>query len=273
MGIIPFLEVLFDREDYTCYSLTPRGVNISWAHYIVGIDDNAAFFSINAMNQEKTRADSSVIKYRNILIEMDKVPLEKQDQHITEIGMPYSTAVYSGSKSIHYIISLETELQDEQIYRSMVKRVYSAVGNNLVDHNCKNPSRFSRLPGHIRSDTGKEQKLLAVKERVSNLILEQWLQGRGVGPEEVWDNLTPEPRSTFKNPSRLYGATKNFLMFGAPRGEWNPRLFKASADLCRCGYTEDEAISELMKITGVLDMFDRRTIESAFKNELSKKNA
>lgn len=265
-----FLECLFDEEDHTCFSQTPRGIHIASLKNNWNKSQHEAFFSINSMDPTKTRADSSVVKFRNILIEMDQMPIDLQEGYIRGINLPYSTAVFSGKKSIHYIISLQEPLADEQIYRSMVRRVYKAVGENLVDTSCKNPSRFSRLPGHIRFDTELEQKLLSIKGRVPNGILEEWLLSRGVGPEEVWDNLTPEPRSTFKNPSRLYGATKNFLMYGAPAGEWNPRLFKASADLCRCGYTEDEAIDELLKVTGRLDFSDRKTISSAYKNELSK---
>lgn len=263
-----FVDCLFNTGEHTCSSQTPRGIDII---PITAIYTDDAFFSINPLDPMKTRADSAVTKYRNILVEMDKMPLEKQDQYITEIGMPYSTAVYSGSKSIHYIISLEQELGDEQLYRSLVKRVYKAVSLEYVDQTCKNPSRFSRLPGHIRKETGKEQKLLAVLGRVHNMTLESWLLKHGVQPEEVWDNLTPEPRSTFKNPGRLYSGTKNFLMYGAPKGEWNPRLFKAAADMCRCGYNEEDIFNELLKVTGTLDFSDRKTIESAVRNELGKK--
>lgn len=262
-----FLECLFNVDEFTCFSETPKGIAISqaWQPF-----KEEAFFSINPMDRNKTRSDSAVILYRNILIEMDKIPVEHQQAIVQGSKMPYSTAVFSGSKSVHYIISLETPLKDESTYRALVKRVYKAVGEDLVDVSCKNPSRFSRLPGHIRSDTGREQQLLAVNSRVPNSVLEEWLLSRNAPPEDMWENLTPEKRSEYKNPSRLRGATKNFLMFGAGKGEWNARLFTASADLCRCGYTESEAQDELIKITGTLDNFDRRTIESAYKNELSK---
>src|SRR5271165_3051638 len=181
------IECLFDQGENTCYSFTPRGIEISNAYD--AFKCLGAFFSINPLDHHKTRADSGVIKYRNILVEMDKMPLEQQDQYISEIGMPYSTAVFSGKKSIHYIISLEETLPDEQSYRAIVKRVYKAVGNELVDQSCKNPSRFSRLPGHIRVDTGKEQKLLGIRRRVPNAELESWLQTRGAPPEEAWENL------------------------------------------------------------------------------------
>lgn len=263
--MIEFLTTLFDHNDNTCFSDTPRGTKVGPLKY----GTTMAFFSINPMDPAKTRADSAVTKYRSILIEMDKMVLDFQDQYISEIGMPYSTAVFSGKKSIHYIISLETPVEDETTYRNLVRRIYRAVGEQHVDKSCINPSRFSRFPGHIRHDTGQEQKLLAIKGRVPNAALEEWLQRRGIGTAETWENLTPEPRSTFKNPSRLYGSTKNFLMYGV-KESWNIALFKAAADLCRCGYTEEEATGELLKITGTLDFADRKTIGSAFKNELGK---
>ena len=262
-----FLKCLFNVDEFTCFSETPRGIAISqaWQPF-----KEEAFFSINPMDRNKTRSDSAVILYRNILIEIDKMPVEHQQAHIQGMQMPYSTAVFSGSKSVHYIISLETPLENEALYRALVKRVYKAVGDSIVDQSCKNPSRFSRLPGHIRSDTGREQQLLAINSRVPNSVLEEWLLSRGVGPEDIWENLTPEKRSEYKNPSRLRGTTKNFLMFGADQGEWNHRLFSAAADLCRCGYNIIEAGDELVKITGTLDAFDNRTIASAYKNEESK---
>ena len=261
-----FLNCLFNvHEEYTCFSETPKGTTIL-GMYDYGSYD--AFFSINPMDRNKTRSDSAVILYRNILIEIDKISVEHQQAHILGSEMPYSTAVFSGSKSVHYIISLEEPLPNEQAYRAVVKRVYKAVGDDLVDQSCKNPSRFSRLPGHIRADTGLEQKLLGIRGRVPNATLEAWLTSRNAPAEEAWENLT-EKRSTFKNYNRLYGATKNFLMFGTEEN-WNMRLFKASADLCRCGYNEEEAKEELIKVTGTLDFNDLKTIGSAFKNELTK---
>ena len=260
-----FLMCLFEyNNEHTCFSATPKGTAITnvncWS-------TQTAFFSINPMNSTKTRCDAAVVKYRSILIEMDKMVLDLQDQYISEIGLPYSTAVFSGKKSIHYIISLEEPIQDEQLYRALVRRIYRAVGDDYVDHSCKNPSRFSRFPGHLRSDTEQEQRLLTVRTRVSMATLESWLQKRGVGPEEVWENLTKEPRSTFKNPHRFSGFTKNFLADGAIPGEWNRSLFKASADMYRCGFDKEEILDRMVQITGTLDIADRKTIASAIQNE------
>src|ERR1700677_3725273 len=105
-----FLSQLFSINEFTCFSIDHYGTYISQMDEYGPYD---AFFSVNPMDPTKTRADYSVVKYRNILIEMDKIPLDQQDQHISEIGMPYSTAVFSGKKSVHYIISLEQELPNE----------------------------------------------------------------------------------------------------------------------------------------------------------------
>lgn len=260
-----FLMCLFEyNNEHTCFSETPRGITITnincWSIY-------DTFFSINPMDSTRTRCDAAVTKYRNILVEMDKMVLDLQDQYISEIGLPYSTAVFSGKKSIHYIISLEEPIQDEQLYRALVRRIYRAVGDDYVDHSCKNPSRFSRFPGHIRSDTKQEQRLLTVRTRVSMATLESWLQKRGVGPEEVWEDLTREKRSAFKNAYRFSGFTKNFLAEGAPAGEWNHSLFKAAADMYRCGFDKEEILDRMVQITGTLDMADKKTIASAIQNE------
>ena len=263
---LDFMQILFERHEATCFSETPYGT-------VIGVEYNPKtdiFFSINPMNPAMTRCDAAVTVYRNILIEMDKIPRDTQEALVESIGLPYTTSVYSGKKSVHYIISLETPCKDEATYRALVKRVYKAVGNDIVDQSNKNPSRFSRLAGALRPDTGKTQDLLRCGSRVPNALLEEWLEKRGAPYDDIWETITTEKRSTYKNPSRLRGTTKNFLMFGAPQGEWNRGIFQAASDLCRCGYDEEDAIEELRKVTGSLDVFDRKTIASAFKNELRK---
>ncbi len=274
-----FLNCLFDEGEATCFSISPKGTDIHSVDTIPSTRD--AFFSINPIALGKDnmpveqwhketigrRADCNVTSFRNFLVEMDKMPLEQQDQYISEIGMPYSTAVYSGGKSIHYIISLETPLSGAPKYKKTVERIYRAVGKNYVDISNKNPSRLSRLPGHIRLDTGKEQKLLAVKGRVPNSVLEEWLVSRGadVLPESDWETV-PRRKGHPKDFSNLFPSTRNFLMSGVQEN-WNLSLFKAAADLARNGWPIDEGTEELMKVTGTLDGNDMKTIRSAYRNE------
>ena len=56
-----------------------------------------------------------------------------------------------------------------------------------------------------------------------------------------------------------------FLRFGAPEGQWNIGLFKAAADLSRCGTPPDKIIEMLESVSGYLDSKDTQTIRSALK--------
>lgn len=286
MELSAYYKCLFNPNDSVCLSYTPRGTTVT---PLLEVEDDLTAFtyiSINAFFADKDtnptevwhcekiprRADHNVSTYRNILIEMDKFPLDKQLDYIKELGLPYSTCVYSGGKSYHFIISLSEPVLTRKEYNDLAIRVYKAIGMDYVDPTCKNPSRFSRAPGHIREETGKEQRLICVNGRVDKIILEGWLLSRGVGPieESPWEDIT---RKSFKKKdfSSLSGATKNFFLVGKDLTTgWNIALFKAAADMCRNGWEEDEARAELLQITGTLDGTDEKTIRSAFNNERNK---
>jgi len=278
----PVLKLLFDENDWTCFASTPKDTEV---FPICDFDaDNWQFFSINPLATEDRmpveewhsakiprRADINVTKFRNILIEMDKNPLHEQAAHMEQIGLPFSTCVFSGSKSYHWIISLETPCETRTEYDKLVKRVYKAVGITLVDITCKNPSRFSRFPDSTRMDTKQLQQTKIVRYRIPNQLLETWLVSRDVPPIEAseWETV-PRRKYAPKDLSALFPSTRNFLRFGV-EANWNDTLFKASADLCRNGWNIDEAITELSGITGMLDANDHKTIRSAYRSEESQK--
>lgn len=275
-----FLNCLFEPNEFVCATSSPKGTEVKPLKSIDSVKD--AFFSINPLYGDKDmlptesyhsasrprRADHNVSAFRNILVEMDKISIDEQAAHMKEIKFPFSSCVFSGKKSYHWIISLQTSLSSRQEYIKLVKRVYKAVGNDKVDHSCKNPSRFSRLPFHLRAETGLVQQLRELKERINNDQLEAWLLSRGVPntEEPKWDNITNKTLGK-KNFSALYPSTKNFLAGSYVEGTWNITLFKAAADICRNGWSEEEALDMLLQVTGTLDIYDKKTIHSAFINE------
>jgi len=282
MDLNPVLKLLFDEEDWTCFAMNAKETRVRALH--VAFNNNWQFFSINPIALEDRmpveewhsteiprRADINVTKLRNILIEMDKIPLHEQAAHMEQIGLPFSTCVFSGSKSYHWIISLEVPCETRAIYDTLVKRVYKAVGTKLVDITCKNPSRFSRFPDSTRLETGEIQQTKLIRSRVPNQFLETWLISRDVPPivDSEWEEV-PRRRYASKDPSALFADTRNFLRFGASEN-WNINLFKAAADLCRNGWNIDEGTAELMTVTGKLDGNDMKTIRSAYRNEESQK--
>lgn len=70
---------------------------------------------------------------------------------------------------------------------------------------------------------------------------------------------------TFKPRAKPQLDTLAFLRFGAPPGSWDVSLFKASADLLRCGLSKESIEDKLTSISGYLDSKDLQLMHSAFK--------
>lgn len=201
MTLKNFLSLLFDEGQTTCFSDSPYGYKVS--HEPKSSD---IFYCINALHPFKDnapqkewhnanvprRADINVVCYRNLLIELDGMPLEDQVQYVTSL-VPVSAITYSGKKSHHFIISLETPLKDGSEYREVSRRLHKLV--TKADHSTKNPSRLSRLPFRTRPETNLEQRLIYLGERIPNAKLIKLL------PEvPTYSNSSTDETRTFLSP-------------------------------------------------------------------------
>lgn len=172
-----FLSLLFDKEDWTCFTASPNGTAVFYEPSPTDL-----FFSINPLHSDvdlnptlpyhkpsrARRADHNVTKYRNFLIELDSMPLEEQVDYVTS-KLPVTSIVYSGGKSYHFIISLTSPIPSKAEYDLTFKRIQKLLPK--IDKACKNPSRLSRLPFSIRPDTANEQRLVALYDRIDWLTL------------------------------------------------------------------------------------------------------
>lgn len=283
-----FFRLLFDPEESTSFAVHVRGTKVVPVDAHLEASKWANFFCINPLHptadldpyedyhsaDKPRRCDKNVIAYRNILVECDNSSIEEQLELIKSSGMPYSSAVYSGGKSIHFIISLTTPVETEESYRELVTRVHTALGGRkVVDTSTKNPSRFSRFPNAKRADTNKKQELLSIKSRVNNNDLNEWIISK-IGPPLM---KAATKSFTFKSendlPTKIIsGHTLNFMMLGAEQGERNISLFKASCDFCKCGYDEQDAIERLGPPSGLSDAEVARTVHSAYRKVLKNTN-
>jgi hypothetical protein len=168
-----FLNLLFDEDQQTCFAKDARGWEVSAAP-----KPNDIFFSINALSPivdcEPTeswhrhdlprRSDKNVICHRNFLIELDNMPLNQQIEYVRSTNLPVSAITFSGSKSYHFIVSLQDPLNASE---------YAKLANGLhrllpaAEKSTKNPSRLSRLPGVIRPETKLLQELVYLGERIN----------------------------------------------------------------------------------------------------------
>lgn len=235
-------DILFQGLELTCMSDSLLATNVA-----VPRCGKGQFFCINPLYSK--RSDSEVTTYRNILVEFDTGTISEQRKMLEESGLPYSILTFSGSKSLHAIISVEPAIEMEEQYRAIAKAIYAKLPG--CDDKVFNPSRFSRTPEAIR-DNGNEQTLLEIKERVSLDKLLAWL-----GPMEIL-----KPR--LELPKELWGArmmparVRQFLKFGANDGERNAKLFQNSCELFRAGFTEDEIYD--MVLSSPLDLPEREVI-------------
>jgi hypothetical protein len=69
---------------------------------------------------------------------------------------------------------------------------------------------------------------------------------------------------------KLSKATKDFLIEGAPDGEWHGAFFKACTDFKEQGFGEAEARLKLTAVTGHLDDHDEQTLTDVYANRVPK---
>lgn len=168
-----FLNLLFEPGEVTCFTDHATGYKVKPRP-----DSSDIYFSINALHPSRDlnpsrhwhspfdprRSDANVVSFRNFLLEIDSMPLNDQVRYVTDL-IPVSSVVYSGSKSNHFVVSLEDPLQNAAEYRQLAQRLHRLV--KKADPATKNPSRLSRLPGPVRRETGKKQELLYLGTRIS----------------------------------------------------------------------------------------------------------
>lgn len=187
------------------------------------------FFVLNPLRDLKTAFDSNVAAFQNILLELDWRGLQAQERQVERyLGLPFTSKTYSGGKSLHYIVSLETPVTITE-WREMVLFLLFAV--KKADPKCKNPARLTRTPNIMRDgavcqtlihcepaplptdqfrDWLKSGRMAA--ERVAfetkrefeeRLRAEQRLRARELGEPPAWvTRLLAEPEKYVMNGSR-----------------------------------------------------------------------
>jgi hypothetical protein len=259
-----FFKILFDEGEYTCFTSSPKGTKV------FPVNDkrvwSCEYFCLNPLDGHKDndphqewhspdkprRADVNVTNFRNILLEMDTLSPQEQLSFISnEAKLPHSTAVYSGGKSIHFIISLEEPLSSKDQYTDLVCKIYKALNKirpDVIDQANKNPSRLTRTPNAFREDKNKTQELLYVRTRIPNSQVIDWLK-RNLTEEELLGVKKPYVASSYNLAGHLSPWAKNVMMGGIPMGQRNTTCFKLACEFFRQGWSHDEILTTLQGIT------------------------
>jgi RecA-family ATPase len=133
-------------------------------------EEAGAWIRINPLDG-KGATDKNVTVYRYALVEADSMPIEDQKKLLINMRLPIKALVESGGKSVHAIVKIGAE--NEQEYKQRVSFLFNKLAEQsfIVDTANKNPSRLSRLPGAMRA--GNLQRLLGIDLGCSSW--EDWL--------------------------------------------------------------------------------------------------
>jgi hypothetical protein len=252
------LELMFRKEEYVCCSPDKFGyhsipleniyldqitlVSPNSKVPVKTVDSNKiTLVALNPMGWGY-RKDSNCSAFRNFLIEMDTHEKHIQVEYIKRLGIPYSAMVWSGSKSVHTLISLSEDLPDEKTYRMLYKWILKLA--TLSDQALGNPSRSIRLAGGTRPETGNTQELIELKSRVK---LDNFMAYLNKYP-----HLRPKEREerkdlTFQNDyDKLSSWARSQLKDGIDFSKGrNKTYFGLACDLAKSGYSESETIEIL----------------------------
>jgi len=110
---------------------------------------------------ETYRGDANVAAHRFAVAECDSMSLE--DQLAFWMGcpsLPVVALILSGKKSVH--AWLRADCKDSAAWeREIAGKLFPSFLVPLgMDPACKNPARLSRMPGHLRRETGQVQQII-----------------------------------------------------------------------------------------------------------------
>lgn len=221
--------------------------------------------------------DNNVTAFRNIMIESDVIPLHLISGHLKKFKVPYSAAVYSGNKSIHFYVCLEESLKDINLYRFVCEWIFNILGakqkfNNeqLIDSKNKSPSRKARLGGGLNRTTNVRQTWQKMRDKIPNRELQEWLLKFPEHQPKVVEKEF-ERRSTTPNPHMLKPWTHMLMSDGIWQGKRNASFYEAAWDFAQCGFDYKQTVEYMAKHSLNIKVGDfsirelETTVASAFR--------
>jgi len=208
------------------------------------------------------RQDINCTAFRSFLVEMDYGPIPQQMEYVKKMGMPYSAAIFSGNKSIHFLITLQEDFPSEFLYRFFSEWILGSM--TLADQNTKNPSRSIRIPGAYR-EPGKRQELMEYRGAITKEELVAWLKRfPDAKPKEKQKNIISENPEFIKIKDWVTKA----LVDGIHTNR-NKTWFVVGVEFALAGYGEDDTLDKLRPYYHSYRDFKEKewetTIRSAFK--------
>lgn len=245
------------------------------------------FEVLNELRDCSNRSDSNCLKHTRFLFEFDHLPLKDQIELLeTKYKQIIVRAVFSGSKSIHFIVQFSDEC--EEFCAKWYRKIWIALESwifNGADSQCKNPARLTRAPGAIRMENGLKQEVLLSKpdnfidKYLTKLVPKLKLEARGWQTEESIQKLRSEQYTKsceLKNHDgmcRDYKVVKRYLETKFPKVKGNgvssSWLFAA---VCTCLKFRDKKTLDEVLDKAKLEHWTEQELDRVVKNASFRKD-
>jgi len=187
-----FIEALFDDGDQVAFGDTDKDAAKPADPIPFFLNTNANKFCINPVKE--WRNGENVTHLNSLLIECDDKSLsrEQQIERFEESGLPYTTMMWSGTKSIHCIIRFNDPIyhEDFEMKKQLYKNWHTAIRKVMIKYGIKADDstdklpQLSRVPGSTRIETGTLQELITIRTRVDQAEVLAWLGKHAVNVEQ-----------------------------------------------------------------------------------------
>lgn len=192
------------------------------------------YVCVNPIQAGKTRKQRNIAEYRNFVVERDDLDtIEEQLEWADSIQLPYSTAVHSGKRSVHFIIALEHCISAED-YREMARALKVVLPG--VDKSCLEPSRLTRVPA-------EGQALLKQRIRVPYQDLKIYCATRGYNFDQARQKEVGR-RAKFQE--TLTRRTMRYLGGQSERAEAHGDSIHAAKNLFEIGHDYQKVLQSMM---------------------------
>jgi len=224
------------KENHIVRLLTEDYKSVSFLFKDIKIEGFKRFCINPLINLNKW--DENHVFCKALMFEWDNKNLNEQFELMT---FPYSYAIFTGNKSIHFIVDFYETLNLEE-YKFLYKWACNCLGNG-IDLQNNSPVKTSRIPNTINSKTGKLSKLIEGRGKIH---IDEFLKILRTFPKDKIPEIYKKeelPKLTNKNPMFLQPWLLYQLNFGAYEGKRNKFFCQLGIDLKRCGFTIEEALS------------------------------
>lgn len=120
-------------------------------------------------------ANCKNVQRRNLMFEFDHKSYEEQLKYLEKNKEIISRAIFTGNKSIHFIVSLECSIASEERYRQIWDYYNETYFDGEADPGTRSSHVYTRIPGKLNAN-GNKQVLLY--ESLSSKVSEASFGGR-----------------------------------------------------------------------------------------------